>query len=35
MIAQTQLEIKDIFEDCQRFFEEDKLEFETDKILAH
>lgn len=27
MIAQTQLEIKDIFENCQRFFEEDKPEF--------
>lgn len=27
MIAQTQLEIKDIFEDCQKCFEEDKPEF--------
>ncbi len=27
MIAQVQLELKDIFEDCQKFFEEDKPEF--------
>ena len=27
MIAQTQLEIKDIFKDCQKCFEEDKPEF--------
>lgn len=27
MIAQTQLELKDIFEDCQQYFEEDKPAF--------